>query len=286
MPRAIPPFAKTLALFFVQGLILWALSFYQDDDYLSLMWLSAVGTLAAWWAIWLALHPQHTWQPWLESLALAGAVYWLPIFCDEPLRDWLRSEERNRMFAPAAIAYLTVAIAAATAFPMALLLCGVRWMTGWRLQASTTTRQVGLRGMFLVMLCAALHLLAFKPLLEPLFSLTSRPGWGEIYFWSIALLFMSWTASIVLGIAMLVLGRRMPIRSVLVIAIGTAGLAATIIIRRSDLETSLQWVRWMLAAIYMTAFINALALRAIGYRLGRLPRQTTESAHDEAVVNE
>lgn len=281
MTIRVPPFAKVLALFFVQGLILWAMSYYQDDDYLSTMWMAAVGTLASWWAIWLALHPQRTWQPWLESLALAGAVFWVPIFCDALLRDWLRPEERNIVFPPAFVAYLTVAVAAATALPMALLLCGVRWTTGWRLQPPSAARQVGLRGMFLVMLCAALHLVVFQPLLHQLLSHTSWPGWAEIYFWSIALLFLSWTASIALGIAMLVLGRRMPLRSVLVIALGTAGLAASVIIPRSDLETSLQWVRWSLTAIYAVAFINAFMLRLIGYRLARPDSKPLESAPSE-----
>ena len=286
MPIVIPHFAKVLALFFVQGLMLWVLTYIgADDDYRGVMWAAAVGTLASWWAIWLALHPQRTWQPWLESLALAGAVFWVPIFCDALLRDWLRPDERNWIFPPSFIAYITVAIAAATALPMALLLCGVRWTTGWRLQPPSAARQVGLRGMFLVMLCAALHLVVFQPLLHQLLSRTSWPGWAEIYFWLIAMLLMVWPASIVLGATMLVLGRRMPKRSVLVMVLGSVGLAACFLTSRSDWETSLQMVAWALAAIFVTAFVNALALRVIGYRLARPHSQPAESKPHEPLVS-
>lgn len=284
MPRAIPPFAKVLALFFVQGLVLWVLTYFQNDV-LATFWIAGVATLVAWWALWLALHPERTWQPWLECLALAGAAYWVPIFCDGLLRDWLRPAERNYFFPPQLVSYWVVSIVAILTFPLALLLCGVRWTTGWRLQAATTARQVGLRGLFLLMMGVALHLAAFQPLLRELIDRNTWPNLNDLYFWVICLLFNAWVAIIVLGAAMLVLGQRLRKRSVLVIALGSAGLVVSIIVARSDLQTALLISVWALATIYVTAFGNAFALRAIGYRLTRRGSQPVESQPSEPLAS-
>jgi len=72
---------------------------------------------------------------------------------------------------------------------------------------------------------------------------------------------------------------------VLVIALGSVGLAACFLTSRSDLETSLQMVAWALAAIFVTAFGNVLALRAIGYRLARPQSQPAESMAGEPLVS-
>src|SRR5690606_23421693 len=103
--------------------------------------------------------------------------------------------------------------------------------------------------------------------------------------WLIAMLLMVWPATIVLGATMLVLGRRMPKRSVLVVVLGSVGLAACFFTSRSDFETSLQMVVSALAAILVTAFVNALALRVIGYRLARPHSQPAESMPHEPLVS-
>ena len=282
MPFAIPPFAKVLALFFAQGIVLWMLTYLSHIDYGDVVWLAGAATLVAWWALWLALHPERTWQPWLECLALAGAAYWVPVFCDGLLRS-------NRGpwagFPPMyLIAYWVLSIQVVLTFPLALLLCGVRWTTGWRLQAATTARQVGLRGLFLLMLGVALHLAAFQPLLQEIAELKPWVDWDNLHFWSLSLLFIAWVAIIVLGAAMLVLGPRVPKRSVLVIALGSAGLAASNIIARSEWSASLTMSARTLAVIYATAFFNAFALRAIGYRLARRPHQPAESQPSEPLA--
>jgi len=282
MPFAIPPFAKVLVLFFVQGLMLWVLTYFPNEEDVAVIWLAGMATLVAWWSMWLALHPERTWQPWLECLAVAGATYWVPVFCDGLLRSTRGGEP---WFPPMhVVAYLVLSIQVVLTFPLALLLCGVRWATGWRLQTSITAWQVGLRGLFLLMLGLALHLAAFQPLLQELIQLKTGPVWDALYFWSTSLLLISWVAIIALGAAMLVLGPRVHKRSVLVMALGSLGLFVTATIFRKDWPGVLQFFAPGLATIYVTALGNALALRAIGYRLARRPHQPAESQASEPLV--
>lgn len=282
MNMHVPPFAKVLALFFAQGIVLWMLTYFSNEEYVTVVWMAGVATLVAWWSMWLALHPQRAWQPWLECLALAGAAYWVPVFCDGLLRSTRGGEP---WFPPMhVVAYLVLSIQVVLTFPLALLLCGVRWTTGWRLQAATTARQVGLRGLFLLMLGLALHLAAFQPLLQELAERKTWPNWNDLYFWSISLLFIAWVAIIVLGAAMLVLGPRVHKRSMAVIALGSAGLFVTTTIFSSDWPIALQVSAPGLATIYVTAFLNAFALRVIGYRLARPSRPCTESPPSEPLV--
>ena len=282
MPFAIPPFAKVLALFSVQGIVLWVLTYFPHEEYVGVVWLAGVATLVAWWSMWLALHPQRTWQPWLECLALAGAAYWVPVFCDWLVRDWLRPQERDHFFPPEARYYLELSIVATLTFPLALLLCGVRWATGWRLQATTTARQVGLRGLFLLMLGVALHLAAFQPLLQELIEREIWPNLDAFYLWSVALLFIVWVAMIVLGTAMLIVKQHPRKCSVLVMALGSAGLAVSLFFVNS--QRFLLASVLALATIYVLAFGNALALRAIGYRLTSRLSQPAESQPSEPLA--
>lgn len=284
MPRTIPPFAKVMALFFVQGLALWGLKNYVNESvYVAVPCLAAAGTLVAWWAMWLALHPERTWQPWLECLALMGATFWVPVIAGGLLH--LTHVSRSWDTLVDQIVYVLLSMHVVLTFPLALLLCGVRWTTGWRLQAATTVRQVGLRGLFLLMLCVALHLAAFQPQLQEVIHHYGWPNLSDLVFWLIFLLYLSWAAMIVLGAAMLVLGQGMPKRSALVITLGSVGLAVTNLIGMGQWPAALQASGMALITLYGLAFLNALALRAIGYRLVRRPRPSTESQASEPLTS-
>lgn len=283
MPFTIPPFAKVLALFFIQGLVLWGLKNYVNESvYVAVPWMATAGTLVAWWAMWLALHPERTWQPWLECLALMGATFWVPVIVGGLLHLTHVSESRNPLVDH--IIYVLLSMQVVLTLPLALLLCGVRWTTGWRLQATTITRQVGLRELFLLMLCVGLHLAAFQPQAQEVIRSYDWSGFSNLVFWLVFLLYLSWAAMIVLGAAMLVLGQGMPKRSALVIALGSLGLAVSNLIGIGEWPAALQASGMALITLYGLAFANAFALRAIGYRLVRRPRPHTESQPSEPLV--
>lgn len=282
MTTHVSPFAKVLALFFLQGLLLWVLTYFQNDV-VAALWLAGVATLVAWWAMWLALHPERTWQPWLECLALAGAAYWVPIFCDGLIRDSLRPAERNYFFPPQLVSYWVVAIAAILTFPLALLLLGVRWTTSWRLQTTTTSRQVGLRGLFLLMLGVALHLATFQPLLQELVAQQQWPSLSDLPFWLLCLLLIAWVASIVLGIAMLVLGQPIRKRGLWAMALGYVGLVVSFFFIQR--QTFLLASTWALIGISLPSLVTAFALRRIGYRLVSSSSRSPSSQPSEPLAS-
>jgi hypothetical protein len=269
MPFAISPLAKVSALFFAQGVVLWLLMDSFDDPGFYWRFRTVFIALNSWWALWVALHPQRTWQPWLECLVVMGATYWVPVFGDA----LLRFKQAYESWDPPqyVIAYQDLWAHVVLTFPLALLLRGVSRKTGWRLQAPSAAGEFGLRKFFLLTPLVALHVLAFQPMLKEF--IDSRPwlGFGTHFYWtSLASLLRNFSVAIVvLGVAMWVLGPRPQNHSVRFMALGSLAMLVVTGFFTQRLVWTLYDGSFVLMIACAMAFINAVALREIGYRMVR-----------------
>ncbi len=270
MPFAIPPFAKVLALFFVQGLMLWVMTF-DGDGLLFLLpcWVTAIGALVAWCAIWLILHPGRGWRPWLECLLLAGAGYWLPAWSDRLLRR--APEYPPRVFAVSLETVLMfLSSAVVLALPLVVILWPLRWITNWRMQAPTNVNATSLRTLFLLIFVLALHLVTLLPILPPIPEQPMNIIWDT---WHHLAMLMQ-VALIVLGFACVGLGTHLARPGFVLIVFGSVTLTLLFwqTLHIANLFDLTFGIICTIGTTYLQAAATVFTLREIGYRLVSMPR--------------
>jgi hypothetical protein len=252
------PFLKVLALFFVEGVVLWLMSLFEErmPTPVAAIWLGAFGCVVAWWSIWPALAAERGWQPWLEWLALAGACYWLPMLLD----PWVRAEERT--FIPmSAVLYLLIGLGVLLSGLAAIAyLLVAKLAIGWRLESPRPTGPFGLRGMFLMVLLVSGHLAAFvAPLREAserTFKFSDVLGVGAV------LLFMLPVIAVVLGGGGIVLSRK-PLISMSFAGGGVLLLLGFCFVTGANEFRSILPI----VALLVSATLQGFALRWLGYRI-------------------
>lgn len=276
MPLPIPPFAKVLALFFAQGLVLWAMTF-SGNGLLFLLpcWVTAVGVLVAWCAIWLIFHSERGWRPWLEYILLAGAGYWLPAWSDRLLR---RPPEYPPSFFAVSLdtVLMFLSSAAVLALPLVVILWPLRWLTSWRIQAPGSASAPSLRTLFLFVFCLTLHLVTLLPIIPPIPEQPTDIVWGA---WHHLAMLMQ-VALIVLGFACVGLGTHLARQGFVLVVIGSVTLTflfwQTLYI--ANLFDLIFGIACTIATTYLQAVVTAFALRMMGYRLISMPSTSTVGA--------
>lgn len=269
-------FAKVLVLFFLQGQLVWLLSFWSTHVVNQVAGIALFGAIVAWWPLWFALHRERTWRPWLETMLLMGATFWLPLFADQWVRP-LINDGQNYLIPPQAILYLMLFYGLLFCPVVACLWLGIRQLIGWQWQSPYAVR-VSLRDFFMILAAASLHLVGFLPMLQESVHRGLPPlggsEWVEIAKFTLFL--SSVLASltfIVLGSAALVVGERIQRGGLICTVLGVLGLG---------IATAVNQMRWSsgfsvdlavaAAVISAQAALTSLALRCFGYRLAKSAR--------------
>jgi hypothetical protein len=276
-------FAKVLLLFFVQGLALWGVTFVAADEHARWFFpfcFGVAGAVICWWAIWLGFHAERTWQPWLETLALMAATFWLPVFCDGFIRSHVQASG-SVFLPPEALFYLLLYVSVLTVLVLGLALRVVRWLTRFTLTSTVGSPRPSLLGLFALTALVAGHLMAFLPFVRNLKEISHWPTSDDWTFWLFAEGLAASATAMMLGIATAIMDRGNVWRGIIGALLGWVALLG-ILIGWEQFDQP-EFTAGTIG-IVVQAVIIAFVLRHLGYRLGRAPQtpslQSLQSARN------